>query len=128
MRNYPNEVNYLIFFAFLIASFVFFCYLCNAFPYKGYKAKSLLLNYSPKSKQMEKQFLTTKEAAAFLGYKPSYLYKLIMWRRLPYFKVGRGVRFKREDLVNFLTECRVSSFDELQGKAELSLIQKGGRL
>ena len=76
---------------------------------------------------MEKQFLTTKEAAAFLGYKPSYLYKLIMWRRLPYFKVGRGVRFKREDLVNFLTECRVSSQDELQAQAELNLAMKGGR-
>lgn len=78
--------------------------------------------------EKQKEFLTTREAAAFLGYKPSYLYKLIMWRRLPYFKVGRGVRFKREDLVNFLTECRVSSYDELQGKAELNLAMKGGRL
>ena len=79
---------------------------------------------------MEKQneFLNVKEAAAFLGYKPSYLYKLTMWRRLPFYKVGRGVRFKREDLVNFLTECRVSSNDELQAKAELNLLQKGGRL
>lgn len=55
---------------------------------------------------MEKQFLTTKEAAAFLGYKSSYLYKLTMWRKLPFYKVGRGVRFKREDLVNFLTQDR----------------------
>lgn len=73
---------------------------------------------------MEKQFYTTKEAAAFLGYKPSYLYKLTMWRKLPYYKVGRGVRFKKEDLVNFLTECRVSSSEELQGKAELNLALK----
>ena len=73
---------------------------------------------------MEKQFYTTKEAAAFLGYKPSYLYKLTMWRRLPFYKVGRGVRFKKEDLVNFLTECRVSSFDEIQAQAELSLAMK----
>lgn len=73
---------------------------------------------------MEKQFFTTKEAAAFLGYQVSYLYKLIMWRRLPFYKVGRGVRFKKEDLVNFLTECRVSSNDELQGKAELNLAMK----
>ncbi len=77
---------------------------------------------------MEKQFLTTREAAAFLGYAPSYLYKLTMWRRLPFYKVGRGVRFKREDLVNFLTECRVSSFHELQAQAELNLVKKGGRL
>ena len=73
---------------------------------------------------MEKQFLTTKEAAAFLGYKSSYLYKLTMWRKLPYYKVGRGVRFKREDLVNYLTECRVSSCDELQAQAELNLAMK----
>ena len=57
---------------------------------------------------MEKQneFLNVREAASFLGYRPSYLYKLVMWRRLPHYKVGRGVRFKREDLVNFLTADR----------------------
>ena len=79
---------------------------------------------------MEKQneFLNVKEAAILLGYRPSYLYKLTMWRKLPYYKVGRGVRFKREDLINYLTECRVSSQDELQAQAELILMQKGGRL
>ena len=46
--------------------------------------------------------MTTREAADFLGYKPSYLYKLIMWRKLPHYKVGKGVRLKREDLVNYL--------------------------
>lgn len=56
---------------------------------------------------MEKQeFLNVKEASCFLGYKPSYLYKLVMWRRLPHYKVGRGVRFKREDLLNYLTADR----------------------
>lgn len=74
--------------------------------------------------EKQKDFLTTKEAAAFLSYRVSYLYKLIMWRKLPYYKVGRGVRFKREDLVNFLTECRVSSNDELQAQAELDLAMK----
>lgn len=63
--------------------------------------------YSPiNKKNMEKQFLTTKEAAAFLGYRVSYLYKLIMWRKLPHYKVGKGVRFLREDLVNYLTAER----------------------
>ena len=56
--------------------------------------------------QEQKEFLTAKEAAAFLGYKVSYLYKLIMWRKLPHYKVGKGVRFKREDLVNYLTAER----------------------
>lgn len=56
--------------------------------------------------QEQKEFLTAKEAADFLGYKVSYLYKLTMWRKLPHFKVGKGVRFKREDLVNYLTADR----------------------
>lgn len=79
---------------------------------------------------MEKQneFLNVREAAILLGYRPSYLYKLLMWRRLPHYKIGRSVRFKREDLVNYLTECRVSSQDELQAQAELNLVRKGGRL
>lgn len=77
--------------------------------------------------EKQKDFLTTREASCLLGYAPSYLYKLIMWRKLPYYKVGRGVRFKREDLVNYLTECRVSSNDELQSQAELNLVKKGGR-
>lgn len=78
--------------------------------------------------EKQKEFLNVKEASCLLGYAPSYLYKLTMWRRLPFYKVGRGVRFKREDLINYLTECRVSSQDELKGKAELNLLQKGGRL
>lgn len=31
LRNYPNEVKYLIFFVFLVASSNFFNYLCNSF-------------------------------------------------------------------------------------------------
>ena len=56
--------------------------------------------------EMQTEFLNVKEASDFLGYKPSYLYKLIMWRKLPHYKVGKGVRFKREDLVNYLTAER----------------------
>lgn len=54
----------------------------------------------------QKEFLNVKEASIFLGYRPSYLYKLICWKKLSYFKVGRGVRFKREDLINYLTADR----------------------
>ena len=56
--------------------------------------------------EKQKEFLNVKEASCLLGYAPSYLYKLTMWRKLPFYKVGRGVRFKREDLINFLTADR----------------------
>lgn len=79
--------------------------------------------------QEEETFLTVAQASKFLGYTKSYLYKMIMRRELPYFKVGsRAVRFAKSDLVNYLSKCRVSSQDELQAKAELNLAMKGGRL
>ena len=56
--------------------------------------------------ESKNEFLNVREAANLLGYRPSYLYKLTMWRKLPFYKVGRGVRFKREDLINFLTADR----------------------
>ena len=43
--------------------------------------------------------MTTAEAAAFLGYKQSYLYKLMMRRAVPYYKPsGKLCFFDREEL------------------------------
>ena len=82
-----------------------------------------------KTLQEEETFLTAAQAAEFLGYAKSYIYKMIMRREIAYFKVGsRAVRFAKSDLVAYLNKCRVSSNDELQAQAELNLIQKGGRL
>lgn len=58
---------------------------------------------------MEKSFLTVTETAEFLGYKKNYVYQLIHKNAIPYHKVGTGnrtVRFKREDLENYLTADR----------------------
>lgn len=54
-----------------------------------------------KNVQEEETFLTVAQASKFLQYQPSYIYKMIMRRELPYFKVGsRAVRFAKSDLVN----------------------------
>ena len=110
LRNYKNEVKYLIFFAFLVASFNFFNYLCIVLFQWDIREKSLVSCYLfiiiKKNMEKQNEFLNVKEAAIILGYRPSYLYKLTMWRKLPYYKVGRGVRFKREDLLNYLTADR----------------------
>ena len=66
----------------------------------------LFIHHNQKNMEKQNEFLNVKEAAIILGYRPSYLYKLTMWRKLPYYKVGRGVRFKREDLINYLTADR----------------------
>lgn len=61
---------------------------------------------------MEKSFLTVAETAEFLGYKKSYVYQLIHKNAIPFHKVGAGnrsVRFKREDLQDYLNGKRVEA-------------------
>lgn len=61
---------------------------------------------------MEKSFLTVAESAEFLGYKKNYMYQLIHKNVIPFHKVGAGnrsVRFKREDLQDYLNGKRVEA-------------------
>ena len=63
---------------------------------------------------VEKDFLTVREAAAYTGYAESYLRKLAMRKQIPYFKISaRAIRFSKADLVAFLSKCRVPSLSEL---------------
>lgn len=58
---------------------------------------------------MEKSFLTVAEASELLGYRKGYVYQLIHKNAIPYYKIGAGnrsVRFKREDIMNYLTADR----------------------
>lgn len=44
------------------------------------------------------KLLTTKEAAEILRFSPSYMRELVMKRKIPYIKLGRNVRFDKEDI------------------------------
>ena len=46
--------------------------------------------------------LTTKQAAEMLQFSPSYMRKLVMRRKVPFIKIGRSVRFRKEDLEQML--------------------------
>ena len=62
--------------------------------------------------------MTTTEAAKYLGLRPSYLYKLMMRRALPYYKPnGKLCFFAREDLDAWLRRVRVKSQDEIDSEA-----------
>ena len=55
---------------------------------------------------MNEPLLTTREAAELLGIKEN---TLTIWRNtdrqhIPYIKIGRAIRYKRSDLVNYLNE------------------------
>jgi excisionase family DNA binding protein len=55
----------------------------------------------------QKELLNTKETAEFLGISKNTLYEWIVQKKIPYFKVGRLVKFKREDLEGWLKKKKM---------------------
>lgn len=63
--------------------------------------------------ESERNLMNTTEAARYLGVKPSYLYKMMMRRAVPYYKPGGKLCFfAKEDLDAWLKRVRVKSQDE----------------
>lgn len=46
--------------------------------------------------------LTTKQAAAYLGVSLPTLFRLLRADQLPHLRLGRAIRFRREDLDAFI--------------------------
>lgn len=55
--------------------------------------------------------LSVAEAAHFLGISAPTMRRLQQERRIPFFKVGRCVRFARNDLAAYLAKHRIASVD-----------------
>ena len=73
--------------------------------------ESLLVATQPKP-------LTLKEAAEFLDFSRSYLYRLTSQGRVPCYKPeGKRVYFDRAELVNWLKRNRIRPQEEIEGKA-----------
>lgn len=51
---------------------------------------------------MENTFLKVKEASELLRTSTSSIYKMTMNNTIPHYKVGRGLRFKKEELIRFV--------------------------
>lgn len=59
-----------------------------------------------------KKWLTVEGAADYLGLKKSTIYAYIHERKLPYYKRGHIVRFKVEELDEWMEASRVESLQE----------------
>lgn len=74
-----------------------------------------------------KQVLTSKEAARYMGISQSYLYKLTMEHKVPHYKPnGKMVYFNRQELEAWLQSNRISTEEELNGRAAAYCNGKGG--
>lgn len=75
--------------------------------------------------EQERNLLTTTEAAKYLGLKPSYLYKLMMRRAIPYYKPnGKLCFFSKADLDAWLTNIRIKSQEEIDSDAAQYLVNR----
>ena len=63
---------------------------------------------SPRTEDLDKQLLTEKEACAYLRVSKRTLYCWRMAGLIPYFKIGRAVRFKKTELDAALNTMRIS--------------------
>ena len=73
----------------------------------------------------ERGLLTTTEAAHYLGVKPSYLYKMMMRRAIPYYKPGGKLCFfSRDDLDAWLTSIRIKSQNGIESEAARYIVSR----
>ena len=76
---------------------------------------------------MQKSVLTAQEAALYLGWSISYLYKKTMSKDVPHYKpMGKTLYFDRLELEAWMKRNRVSSKDELLYQAETIMANKKG--
>ncbi|NVK04981.1 MAG: helix-turn-helix domain-containing protein [Flavobacteriia bacterium] len=70
--------------------------------------------------------LNVKEAAEFLGLKVPTIYSKVNRRELPFMKRSKRLYFSEDDLLAYLNEGRVASFEEFEGEANQYLNNKKG--
>ena len=81
--------------------------------------------HKEKDSTNERVLLTTTEAAHYLGVKPSYLYKMMMRRAIPYYKPGGKLCFfLREDLDAWLTSIRIKSQSEIESETAHYIVSR----
>lgn len=67
---------------------------------------------------MTKNFIQLKEAAEYLGITESYMYKLVHFRKVPYYKPnGKKIFFNVEELDTWIAAGRVATSEELSEAA-----------
>jgi excisionase family DNA binding protein len=53
------------------------------------------------------------ELAAFLGVSKPTVYRLVEKRSLPFYKIGGSLRFKSDEVMEYVGKCRIKPANEL---------------
>jgi excisionase family DNA binding protein len=71
---------------------------------------------------MEKVYLNIDELSQYLGIKKSNLYSKVEHREIPFYRLGRLIFFKKDEIDAFMHRSRVQCFDI---KKEAERVMKG---
>lgn len=59
---------------------------------------------------MEKQYITEERVSAITGLALSTLRNDRLYKRkIPYYKVGRSVRYNHDDVISFIESCKIKT-------------------
>ena len=71
---------------------------------------------------MEKVYVNIDELSQYLGIKKSKIYSMVERREIPFYRVGRLIFFKKDEIDAFMDMCRIESVDP---RKEAKRILKG---
>lgn len=74
------------------------------------------------------ELLNLNQAAELLHLKPSYIYQLVHFRKIPFYKPGKRVYFHKNELIDWILNSKIKTnaeieeeYNEKKGKKNLSL-------
>ena len=66
-------------------------------------------------------FLNIDEVSEFIKMKKSSIYQLVYLRKIPYYKRGKLLLFKKSELVQWIESKRIETFEQLALKTNLKI-------
>jgi len=89
---------------------------------------NLCLRYNKTSTDVQKkeeELLTIKETAIFLKYSVPSIYRLVSENKIPNFKKGSKLLFRKDELIAWLNEGKRKTVNEIGDDAERHLEELG---
>lgn len=75
--------------------------------------------------QADKQIMDINQLAEYLKCSKSSLYKDTASRKIPHFKRGKRVYFKKTEIDEWVTQLRIKTTDEIDLEATTYIIKRG---
>ena len=69
------------------------------------------------SSNIDDDFMNIEQIASYVGLSKATIYGLTHERKIPYFKAGKRLYFKKSDVINWITSTRVKTKQEIEQMA-----------